>query len=152
MRRASERKVCKIFVHNLVLFIKDTEAESARDPDAMQRLQKIRNIVFITQLLGVIDVLRHVKNLSLALQRVNALPWELEGEIAVSLDLLRMLAADLEQGKLDRMLPPACAQMGSLFPHLNFCGGQAAALCISHSVELQQLRFSMYEKDRQITQ
>ena len=68
---ASERKVYKSFAHNLVLFIKGTEAESARDPDAMQRLQKIRNIVFITQLLGVIDVLRHVKNLYLALQRVK---------------------------------------------------------------------------------
>ena len=68
---ASERKVYKNFAHNLVLFIKGTEAESARDPDVMQRLQKIRNIVFITQLLGVIDVLRHVKNLYLALQRVK---------------------------------------------------------------------------------
>ena len=69
---ASERKVYKNFAHNLVLFIKGTEAESARDPDAMQRLQKIRNIVFITQLLGVIDVLRHDKTLlSLALQRVE---------------------------------------------------------------------------------
>ena len=68
---ASERKVYKNFAHNLVLFIKGTEAESARDPDAMQRLQKIQNIVFITQLLGVIDVLRHVKNLYLALQRVE---------------------------------------------------------------------------------
>ena len=62
---ASERKVYKNFAHNLVWFIKGTEAESARDPDAMQRLQKIRNIVFITQLLGVIDVLRNVKNLYL---------------------------------------------------------------------------------------
>ena len=53
---ASERKVYKNFAHNLVLFIKGTEAESARDPDVMQRLQKIRNIVFITQLLGVIRV------------------------------------------------------------------------------------------------
>ena len=98
--------------------------------EAMQRLQKIRNIVLITQLLGVIDVLRHVKNLSLALQRVNALPWELEGEIAVSLDLLRMLAADLEQGNLDRMMAPDCAN-GKAVPTMNFCGsiacGAAAA-------------------------
>ena len=70
---ASERKVYKNFAHNLVLFIKGTEAESARDPDAMQRLQKIRNIVFITQLLGVIDVLTvgTSKICTFALQRVE---------------------------------------------------------------------------------
>ena len=45
------------------------------------------------------------------------MPWELEGEIAVLLDLLRMLAVDLEQGKLERMMAPDCANVGRLFPH-----------------------------------
>ena len=97
----SERKVYKNFFRNLVVFIKDLEAQR---PKPTQVLLKAKSVVQVVQLAGTVDLLRHVKNLSLTLQTVNTLPWENEEVIATQMQLLGTLTTDLEAGKVDREL------------------------------------------------
>eukprot|EP00966_Prymnesium_polylepis_P110465 2555722-Prymnesium_polylepis.1 len=71
---ASERKVYKAFFRNLTVFIADQLAEGA-DVNA---LDSIRCVTFVIHICGTIDLLRPLKDLSLTLQAVNNLPWELD--------------------------------------------------------------------------
>ena len=50
---------------------------------------------FATRILGILDVLRVVKNLSLQEQRVNELPWELDEAVDEAIDLLREMHEEL---------------------------------------------------------
>ena len=73
---------------------------------------KVKTVVFVVRLAGTIDVLAHVKNLSLLLQMVNVLPWELEQEIEKTLALIETLGAQLKRGRVDHTLPPnVCCPM-----------------------------------------
>ena len=102
-----------------------------------QKLLKIKNLVFIVRLLGIIDLLRVVKDLSLALQTVNQLPWELEETISSSIARLRLLRDDLRQGKVDRTLPATPRSGGQpvlVFERLG-----------RHLPELRQMKFSMVD-------
>ena len=46
---------------------------------------KAKSLETVVQMAGVIDILRHTKDLSLTMQTVNVLPWEIEESIAVSI-------------------------------------------------------------------
>ena len=48
---------------------------------------------------GTIDLLRHTKDLSLLLQTVNTLPWELQAATEVLLARLEQLRDDLKGGR-----------------------------------------------------
>ena len=88
---------------NLPIFIADSEAElSGSGRAAPPELLKAKSLETVVQLAGVIDLLRHTKDLSVAMQKVNVLPWEIEESIAISLGRLRELSTDLSQGKIDR--------------------------------------------------
>ena len=99
----SERTVYKRFFENLVVFIFDLEAQKAspRVADSPELL-KAKNVSQVVLLAGVVDLLRHVKDLSLQLQAVNTLPWEHSELIASQMRLIGTLAADLSAGKYDR--------------------------------------------------
>ena len=64
---STERKVYKNFFRNLYFFVTDMESERRDAND----IYKIKNVVFVVQLMGTIDLLQHVENLSLTLQSVN---------------------------------------------------------------------------------
>ena len=96
---STERKVYKNFFRNLYFFVTDMESERRDAND----IYKIKNVVFVVQLMGTIDLLQHVKNLSLTLQSVNQLPWELEDAVITFVSLMGDLATDLDAG---RVKPP----------------------------------------------
>ena len=64
----------------------------------------IKTLTFVVHLFGVIDLLRPLKNLSLDLQAVNVLPWEIDARITVFLFDIELLERDLRARKLDRLL------------------------------------------------
>jgi hypothetical protein len=66
----SERRVYKNFASNLVTFILDMLGPRANEAGIEQELNKVRSIFFVVTLFGVIDLLRHVKDLSLHMQTV----------------------------------------------------------------------------------
>ena len=84
---------------------------------------------------GVVDILKHVKNLSLGLQTVNVLPWELNEKCTSALEYLSVLSADLRAGKVDRMMASGDKQV----PALEFLK--------EHADELKRCKFSMPGKD-----
>ena len=85
---------CTVF-RNLYFFVTDMESERRDAND----IYKIKNVVFVVQLMGTIDLLQHVKNLSLTLQSVNQLPWELEDAVITFVSLMGDLATDLDAGR-----------------------------------------------------
>lgn len=68
---SSERKVYKNFFRNLYFFITDMETERSREAGITQEIHRIKCVVFVVEIMGTIDLLQHVKNLSLTLQSVN---------------------------------------------------------------------------------
>ena len=70
----------------------------------------------LVQLMGTIDLLQHVKNLSLTLQSVNQLPWELEDAVITFVSLMGDLATDLDAGRVNRLLPPTERSYGQKVP------------------------------------
>lgn len=105
----------------------------------VQRL-KLSNVTFVIHLMGIIDLLRHLKDLSLTFQTVNQLPWELEEFSSRFLDLMSQLADDLAAGKVDRMLP-ASATSRSTAPFAAF------ELLHQHMRDLKNLKLTLKEKD-----
>ena len=102
---ASEQRVYKNFYLNYTVFVQDMiDQRGVRTEPPADEL-KLRSVSFVTSLVGVIDLLRPVKNLSLVLQFVNQLPWELEDERKSFLDLMEQIAADLKAGKFHSSLP-----------------------------------------------
>lgn len=79
---SSERKVYKNVINNWLVFLKLIEqlADNERDHSDKKILREIvkllRSLAWIVQMMGLIDVLRVVKDTSLFAQTVNALEWE----------------------------------------------------------------------------
>ena len=99
----------------------------------------------MTRLIGLIDVLEHVKNISLVLQTVWVFPWETLDLQRERLDIVRLLATDLEAGTLDRMVPSELLRCSSgsgikLVP--------AFKLLKLHIAELKKAEFSLLDRER----
>jgi hypothetical protein len=97
----------------------------------------------VTRLIGLIDVLEHVKNISLVLQTVWVFPWETLDLQRERLDIVRLLATDLEAGTLDRMVPSELLRCSSgsgikLVP--------AFKLLKLHIAELKKAEFSLLDR------
>ena len=97
---ASERKVYKAFFRNLPIFIADQITEKAD----VNELNKIRSITFVVHICGTVDLLRPLKDLSLALQAVNNLPWELDALITEFISSMEQLEKDLRVKNISRLL------------------------------------------------
>ena len=95
----SERRVYKNFASNLVQFVLDGLANKT----PVVEVNKIRSIFFVVTLLGIVDLLRHVKDLSLYMQSVNRLPWEIESHSAAFVNLMDKLATELKAGKVHHL-------------------------------------------------
>ena len=116
----SERKVYKNFLRNLHLLIDDMQSHGADAND----VGKARSLVTVVRLMGAIDILRHVKDQSLAEQKVNSLVWEVDAAALAFVSLLRLLAADLRNGNVSRALPsrsPALEFLSSNMVKLKEC-------------------------------
>ena len=100
----SERKVLKGYACNLVMIINDMETVRKNETGMAQTVLKIKSITFVVHLFGVIDLLRPLKNLSLAMQAVNVLPWEQDALVTIFLSDIELLECDLRARKLDRQL------------------------------------------------
>ncbi|KAK3289849.1 hypothetical protein CYMTET_2730 [Cymbomonas tetramitiformis] len=90
----AERKVYENLAGNYQIIVTHNEAlESAdltglsdgmrqrgreRAAEAKHFLKELRKMAFVVRVLGLSDLLRHVKNLSLFQQTVNTLPWEVQ--------------------------------------------------------------------------
>ena len=134
----SERKVYKAFFRNLVVFIQDLKSpDRASETGIAAEIAKVSSVVFIVQLMGIIYLLQCVKNLSLLLQTVNQLPWELKDAIKEHCDLMESLAADLKAGKWGRTLPGTAHSDGKRTPALEFLS--------KHLPEVKQLKLSLYD-------
>ena len=133
---STERKVYKNFFRNLYFFVTDMESERRDAND----IYKIKNVVFVVQLMGTIDLLQHVKNLSLTLQSVNQLPWELEDAVITFVSLMGDLATDLDAGRVNRLLPPTERSNGQKVP--------AFELLSQHISELKRLKLTIEDGDK----
>ena len=102
----SERRCYKNLFQNLTIFIADQEAELAAlgVTTPPQDLLVAKSLETSVQLAGTIDLLGLTKDLSVHMQTVNTLPWEMEETIASALGNLEQLAADLKQGRIDRSI------------------------------------------------
>ena len=60
------------------------------------------------------------QDLSVHMQTVNVLPWELEDKVADTLALLAVLSADLHQGKIDRTIPTPGGPAGRTVPAFEY--------------------------------
>ena len=118
------------FIQNLVVLIEDLE-KAYKWEEAL----RIKNVPFIMQLFGIVDLLRHVKNISLYMQAVNNLPWEIEDASIEFVDLMYHLATELKAGKMDHTLPPSNKSNGQRVP--------AFKLLSKHIAELKQMKLSM---------
>ena len=121
----------KSFFRNLPLFISDLRLQGGD----IQLITSVACVVFVVQLAGLVDILQHVKNLSLLLQTVDELPWELEEQISNSLQLISDLGGDLTRGDTSRTLPPNARSHGKRV--------LAFELLSKHLPELRQLKLSL---------
>ena len=95
----------------------------------------ISSVLFVVRLAGLIDLLQHLKNLSLVMQTVNTLPWEAEEAISSMCALLQQLSADLKNGDVTRTLDPTDRSEGkrvSAFEFLstNMADFKTCKLCL----------------------
>ena len=133
---ASERKVYKSFARNLPILVRDMLGTRAGETGINQEIAAIANVVFVVHLFVVIDLLQHVKNLSLEMQKVNQLPWELEEIIDRTLQLMVALGSDLAKGEVGRMLPPTDRSNGQQVPAFEFL--------FQNLNDIKQLKLKMY--------
>jgi hypothetical protein len=136
---ASERKVYKAFFRNLCFFISDKIAESAD----VNELNMIRSITFVIQICGTIDLLRPLKDLSLQLQAVNNLPWELDVLITTFISSMERLEKDLKEKHLLRNLSTLDSK-GK--PH------RAFEYLSEHSAKAKQLKLELKDAHGTIVQ
>ena len=126
----SERKVYKNFFRNLVVFITDKRklvADQVADHVEIARnVDLISSVLFVVRLAGLIDLLQMVKNLSLVMQKVNTLPWEVEDTIKSTCELLEQLSTDLKKGDVTRTLPPTERSQGNRVPAFEFLSANMA--------------------------
>ena len=90
---ASERKVYKNLLANIPTFVIDMDGERANETGVLAQRNLIGGVTFVVEICGVIDLLAHVKVLSLKMQIVNTLPWENEEVIEAFLDEVDRLAS-----------------------------------------------------------
>lgn len=156
----SERKVLNRYAGNLVFIILDMETVRMGETGITQQVLKIKSVTFVVHLFGVIDLLRPLKNLSLAMQavralalnqprhnslplngmvclQVNVLPWEQNLLITVFLADLELLESDLRNRKLDRLLDSVDSRGNS---HAAF------EYLARHKVRLKQLTLELDDK------
>ena len=133
---ASERKVYKSFARNLPILLRDMTGHRRNETGISQEIFAIANVIFVVQLFATIDLLQHVKNLSLQLQTVNQLPWELEEIIETAIRFIRLLGDDLKKGDVKRMLPPTPRSNGQQVPALEFLN--------QHLKDISNLKLHMY--------
>ena len=102
----SERRCYKNLFQNLAVFIADQEAElqASGCTTLPQDLLVAKSLETSVQLAGTIDLLGLTKDLSVHMQTVNTLPWEMEETIASVLGRIEQLAADLKQGRFNRSI------------------------------------------------
>jgi hypothetical protein len=135
----SERKVYKNFFRNSVIFIKDMRQQISDQVNGHVEIAKnlatVASLLFLVQLAGLLDLLQHVKNLSLALQTVNQLPWELAEVIDSSLELLESLGDDLAKEDISRTLDPTARSNGkrTVIPY-RCLNNEPVNLCSLHSL------------------
>ena len=103
----SERRVYKNFGGNLVTFIADMadRVENSSDRNLVSKLNQARSVTFQVHLFGIIDLLRHVKDLSLNLQAVNRLPWETTATVGRFVIKMDQLAVQLQAENATFQLP-----------------------------------------------
>jgi hypothetical protein len=89
---ASERKVYKNFIVNIPAFVFDMEGPRAGEVGVLTQRNLIGSVTFVVELCGVIDLLAHIKVLSLKMQMVNTLPWENEEVVEAFLNELDLIA------------------------------------------------------------
>ena len=135
----SERKVYKNFFRNCVVFIADKRKQVAdKVPDHVEiakNFDLISSLLFVVRLAGLIDLLQHVKNLSLMMQTVNTLPWEMEETIELSCQPLELLSADLKKGGVTRTFALTERSEGKRVPALEFLS--------THMAEFKQRKLSL---------
>jgi hypothetical protein len=136
---ASERKVYKAFFRNLTMFIADQIAENAD----VNNLNNIRSITFVVHICGTIDLLRPLKDLSLSLQAVNNLPWELDVLITMFISSMEHLEKDLRDKNLSRELS-TLDSAGK--PH------RAFEYLSAHSAKAKQLKLELKGVDGSVVQ
>ena len=95
----------------------------------------ISSVLFVVRLAGLIDLLQHLKNLSLVMQTVNTVPWEAEEAISSMCALLQQLSADLKNGDVTRTLDPTDRSEGKRVPvfeflSTNMANFKACKLCL----------------------
>ena len=95
-----------------------------------QELLKLKSVTFVTGLLGIIDLMQPVAEISLAMQTVNQLPWELDDMRKEFEQHMRLLGADLKAHKFDRIVD----RNGRSEPALK--------LLARHQGEMRQAKFS----------
>jgi hypothetical protein len=127
----SERKVMKSFFRNLPLFISDLRKQGSDQ----QLIATVATVVFVVHLIGIVDILQHVKNLSLILQTVDELPWETEEHITKHVNLIGDIGDDLSRCDISRTLPPTARSEGKRVPVFE--------LLSKHLPELKQLQLSL---------
>ena len=91
------------------------------------------------QLCGIVDLLRHVKDISLYLQSVNRLPWEIETRSSAFISLLYKLADELEAGKTDYTLPATDYSDGKRVRALQYLS--------LHRPQIENLKLTLTDKD-----
>jgi len=136
---ASERKVYKAFFRNLPIFIADMVAARADSNE----LNNIRSVTFVVHICGTIDLLRPLKDLSLTLQAVSNLPWELDVLITVFISSMERLEQDLRDKNMLRELSTRDA-LGKPI---------RAFECLStHSPKVKQLKLELTGSDGSVVQ
>ena len=95
----------------------------------------LHSLLSSVRLVVLLDILQVINNLSLLLQTVNVLPWELEDSISEATDLLDTLAGDLEKEDVSRTLPPTAHSQGKPVPTFEFTA--------AHLPELRKLKLSL---------
>ena len=139
----SERKVYKNFLRNLPLFVRDLKAQAtaaglgALSTELEKKRKKLSSVTFVVHLMGIIDLLRHLKDLSLLFQTVNQLPWELEEFSAAFLLRMGECAQDLDNAKVDRMVAPLSGDQQI----------PAFELLKRNMADLKRLKLVIYDKD-----
>lgn len=111
----AEQKVYYNFMRNWDIFVSNLTALStrrgettAKKREAREHLDKLLNFTFVGQLMGMVDILAHTRDLSLAMQTVNMLPWELVEAQDSWLAKMQTMYEELTEERLPADLFPFC--------------------------------------------
>jgi len=114
---SSERKVYKVFLGNwltlltVVVKLKEKETDQGEKKILGNLITMMVQQVWLIQLMGLVDILRVMKDVSLFCQTVNALEWEkLERMHAAQRRIKETLVTQLESGELQTVDFPFLSQ------------------------------------------